>query len=307
MSRHARSVVTLALFGAVSCATVSSTPSAAEAQLVQIYSHQAEAGGTFLYSFTLEQRGPLIETAGWYIPADVGSNSPPADATGLVNPVLVGPAPAPWISLGSSVGGHTGPVFNGVTTVWTPTGVGDRRTFKIRANNSIPCSSAMYWSAIFTMGTPPITFRRAECLGLCGNGILDPGEGCDDGNHVGTDACTNACQAAICGDGFVRAGVEQCDDGNPSNTDACLDTCVPATCGDGFTQAGVEQCDDDNGVDTDACLTSCELATLSAEFELSKLKLVRFDPFFVALHFTVTFLSLSMFRQEIVIFSLPAA
>jgi cysteine-rich repeat protein len=38
---------------------------------------------------------------------------------------------------------------------------------------------------------------------LCGNGLLDLGEECDDGNTDPTDACTNTCQIAHCGDGIV--------------------------------------------------------------------------------------------------------
>ena len=45
----------------------------------------------------------------------------------------------------------------------------------------------------------------------CGNGRIDPGERCDDGNTNDTDDCTSACQLARCGDGVVHAGVEQCD------------------------------------------------------------------------------------------------
>src|SRR5215470_12784224 len=46
---------------------------------------------------------------------------------------------------------------------------------------------------------------------LCGNGHLDPGEQCDDGNTSDTDACTSICLPARCGDGVVEADVEQCD------------------------------------------------------------------------------------------------
>ena len=55
----------------------------------------------------------------------------------------------------------------------------------------------------------------------CGDGHLDAGEACDDGNQIGTDACTNGCTVAACGDGIVRAGVEQCDDGNLAAGDCC--------------------------------------------------------------------------------------
>jgi cysteine-rich repeat protein len=93
----------------------------------------------------------------------------------------------------------------------------------------------------------------------CGNGVLDPGEACDDGNGSNTDACLASCVLASCGDGFVFAGVEQCDDGNGSNTDACLASCVLASCGDGFVFAGVEQCDDGNKVNEDGCRNNCVL------------------------------------------------
>ncbi len=84
-------------------------------------------------------------------------------------------------------------------------------------------------------------------------------EQCDDGNTSNTDACTNACKTATCGDGFVRQGTEQCDDGNTVNTDACTNACMTARCGDGFVQ-GTEQCDDGNMVNTDTCTTTCQTA-----------------------------------------------
>src|SRR5262249_4569774 len=67
---------------------------------------------------------------------------------------------------------------------------------------------------------------------VCGNGVLDLGEACDDGNTDDTDACTSECEAATCGDGFVQAGVEACDDGNEFNDDACTNDCTPPVCGD---------------------------------------------------------------------------
>src|ERR1700744_4823589 len=57
---------------------------------------------------------------------------------------------------------------------------------------------------------------------LCGNGVKDPGEDCDDGNQVDTDDCTNECKLAACGDNIVHMTttstsgadtVEACDPG----------------------------------------------------------------------------------------------
>jgi cysteine-rich repeat protein len=101
--------------------------------------------------------------------------------------------------------------------------------------------------------------------GECGDGVVNPGEGCDDGNGIDDDACTNACSLASCGDGRVQVG-ESCDDGDADETDACLSTCVAASCGDGFLQAGVEDCDDQDANNDDECLTSCEMASCGDGF-----------------------------------------
>ena len=39
-------------------------------------------------------------------------------------------------------------------------------------------------------------------LSRCGDGVVDEGEACDDGNRIDTDLCTSACELARCGDGF---------------------------------------------------------------------------------------------------------
>jgi cysteine-rich repeat protein len=59
---------------------------------------------------------------------------------------------------------------------------------------------------------------------VCGNGTVEAGEQCDDGNATTTDACV-VCQNAVCGDGFVRSGFETCDDDNTVSGDGCSATC----------------------------------------------------------------------------------
>ena len=66
----------------------------------------------------------------------------------------------------------------------------------------------------------------------CGDGKQEGSEACDDGNTNDTDACTNRCSLAACGDGAVNGSGEQCDDGNITETDACLGNCTLARCGD---------------------------------------------------------------------------
>ncbi len=66
---------------------------------------------------------------------------------------------------------------------------------------------------------------------LCGNGRVELGEECDDGNPANTDGCT-ACHWARCGDGVVRGGVEECDDGNTRDGDGCSSSCLTCRAGD---------------------------------------------------------------------------
>ena len=89
--------------------------------------------------------------------------------------------------------------------------------------------------------------------GVCGDGVVDPGEECDDGPANADDApCSSACVSAFCGDGVVQPALdEECDDG-PANADnaACTEACEAAKCGDGLIWEGVEECDneDDNKI-----------------------------------------------------------
>jgi fibro-slime domain-containing protein len=121
----------------------------------------------------------------------------------------------------------------------------------------------------------------------CGNGVVESGESCDDGNAVSGDGCSATCQiekgwqcpaqgaacvASQCGDGVV-AGTETCDDGNAVAGDGCSGTCqveagwqcptpgakcIAKTCGDGIL-AGNEQCDDGNILPGDGCSATCTL------------------------------------------------
>ena len=98
----------------------------------------------------------------------------------------------------------------------------------------------------------------------CGDGFVGPGEACDDGNQVDDDECTNVCASASCGDGVKQPG-EECDDGNADNNDQCLATCVGASCGDGFV-GPEEPCDDGNADQTDTCLVGCVVASCGDGF-----------------------------------------
>ena len=102
---------------------------------------------------------------------------------------------------------------------------------------------------------------RSNCtLELCGDGINDPGEQCDDGNTVNGDGCDAACRIEpdpVCGDGTVDPG-EVCDDGNTVGGDGCRSNCTLELCGDGINDPG-EQCDDGNTVNGDGCDAACRI------------------------------------------------
>jgi cysteine-rich repeat protein len=75
---------------------------------------------------------------------------------------------------------------------------------------------------------------------LCGNGAIDPGEQCDDGNGADGDCCTAECQVpATCDDGDACTSGDVCGNGVCAGTlttraelDCSLDGIASATCGD---------------------------------------------------------------------------
>lgn len=73
-----------------------------------------------------------------------------------------------------------------------------------------------------------ISLRRVLGFSECGNGVLDPGEGCDDGNLLDGDCCSSTCQydtpGTPCGAGGTACLSEQCD-----GAGTCAATFAPAT------------------------------------------------------------------------------
>jgi cysteine-rich repeat protein len=130
---------------------------------------------------------------------------------------------------------------------------------------------------------------------VCGDGLLDAMEACDDGNATAGDGCPSDCTVVepgfrcivpgarctpICGDGNIRGG-ETCDDGNRDPGDGCSPFCLTEPgwdcstgvcvyrgsydggeptlyCGDGIV-SGAEECDvgPANGADGSPCSSEC--------------------------------------------------
>ena len=78
---------------------------------------------------------------------------------------------------------------------------------------------------------PSLPYLCNKCRFLsrdCGDGILNPGEECDEGidNSANSDAlCRPDCGLARCGDGILDS-TEECDDGNRLPDDGCSRLCV---------------------------------------------------------------------------------
>ncbi len=75
----------------------------------------------------------------------------------------------------------------------------------------------------------------------CGNGFIEEGEDCDDGNMSALDGCSADCKtepAGTCGNNVIESK-EQCDDGGTGNGDGCSSTCL-IEYGDRFDFTGPE-------------------------------------------------------------------
>ena len=123
---------------------------------------------------------------------------------------------------------------------------------------------------------------------VCGNGLTEQGEECDDQNLIDGDGCSSLCALdpgyacigqpllclPVCGDG-IRLASEECDDGNVRDGDGCSSVCTsehaappvepppPHVCGDGLL-IPPEECDDGNMTNGDGCSTTCMLEIFSS-------------------------------------------
>jgi cysteine-rich repeat protein len=119
-----------------------------------------------------------------------------------------------------------------------------------------------------------------------GDGKVQPGEQCDDGNTQDGDGCSSTgtletgflCRlpglpcslASLCGNGVLNSG-EACDDGNTADSgNGCTGACDLSKCGDGaidnltYPSFAQEVCDDGNRFDGDGCSRLCEIEPGSA-------------------------------------------
>ena len=143
------------------------------------------------------------------------------------------------------------------------------------------------------VSSPPTLVAAAS---VCGNGVLEAREECDDGNRRSSDGCSDSCllEIGICGDGKVQQLLgeqcesstfdvnlpydcvnchfvsrecgdgkldpgEECDKGSANSNlpnAACRPNCALSRCGDNIQDTG-EECDDGNRQNGDSCDSAC--------------------------------------------------
>lgn len=126
---------------------------------------------------------------------------------------------------------------------------------------------------------------NGSCGNECGDGVVQSGEQCDDGDTDDNDGCAVNCSieggwfctgepsvcTLLCGNGSLDPG-ETCDDGDQTSGDGCSNACTvengysctgePSVCvpdcGNGTLQAG-EACDDGDTSSGDGCSNACQV------------------------------------------------
>ena len=143
--------------------------------------------------------------------------------------------------IGSGVGDH-------------PSGAGCREVNVCQALTQVVCGCD---------GVPGTADDGVVCGGgpVCGDGVLEAGEQCDDGNNLPGDCCSASCsfETGSCDDGVFCNGTDSCSAGSCAVHDGvvcpaveCGDTCNEAlqACAD---PAGTACTDDGNSCSDDVC------------------------------------------------------
>lgn len=97
-----------------------------------------------------------------------------------------------------------------------------------RDQRSLYFKDSLGWLPIQLTPFYPVGYTIKQ-HGTCGDGVLQPGEECDDGNPDVSDGCID-CHRAYCGDGYRHRGVEDCD-GSDFGYLTC-ETYLPGSYGD---------------------------------------------------------------------------
>jgi cysteine-rich repeat protein len=191
-------------------------------------------------SFSFAQTGTTLQLSG---SCSIPGGSYPVSASGTVDPIT-----GAFSVAGELTGACSGLVISG-------TGNGEEFTGTYTATSGL-CASG---------GTVSGT--------KCGNGVIDPGENCEDGNHLDGDCCSARCtldpagttctsDGNVCTDDVCNAtgtcthlpNTAACNDNNPCTSG---DICAGGSCTPGSPVPAGSPCNDDfNGCTDDICSAS---------------------------------------------------
>jgi len=141
------------------------------------------------------------------------------------------------------------------------TAVGDNQPMTARAPRVSTASSAAVSVLVAVVVTATgclVPFDENEGQGECGDGIVDQGEVCDDGNTFDGDDCRSDCgqDYTVCGDSNTQPSRgETCDDGNRIDGDGCSANCQDEVCGAENCAQGC--CNDFGGCEPGVLDVSC--------------------------------------------------
>jgi hypothetical protein len=177
-----------------------------------------------------------------------------------VSPLTTGPTGSIDVTSMAS-DGNAG---DALTYKWTatPAPATDPFTSSSSANTTFNCPGTGNFALTITVDdhhapTNCTAVRTVNvACGLCGNGVIDPGEDCDSAAAFMNNTCNpNTCKAIpiVCGDGLLQPG-EQCDNTAGFNNNTCgkpggspagaMNACqnIAVACGNGLLQPG-EDCE----------------------------------------------------------------
>jgi len=156
----------------------------------------------------------------------------------------------------------------------------------LAVRKTIPAGRSVTFSYAYTLDVVSVATSAACTVpAICGDGVVEGTESCDDGGTAAGDGCDPTCNfepgyvctgspsvcVPDCGDGMI-VGAETCDDGGTAAGDGCSATCTiesgygcmgaPSTCapvcGDGMI-VGAETCDDGGTAAGDGCSATCTI------------------------------------------------
>ncbi len=120
----------------------------------------------------------------------------------------------------------SGPVVTSTGELETSTGITPISTSGVDPTSSTSDPSASDPSASDPSASDPTMTATTLPPAHCGDGVVDPGEGCDDGNNVDTDACLATCQPASCSDGVRSQSESDIDCGGPCSACGACSLCA---------------------------------------------------------------------------------